>query len=64
MGPKRLYRSRSNSMIAGVCAGLAEYLGMDPTVMRLLYVLLSMFSAAFPGLIFYIIAMFVIPLEE
>ncbi len=64
MEPKRLYRSRSNSMIAGVCAGLAEYLGMDPTVMRLLYVLLSMFSAAFPGLIFYIIAMFVIPLEE
>ncbi|NLA27405.1 MAG: PspC domain-containing protein [Firmicutes bacterium] len=64
MGPKKLYRSRSNSMIAGVCAGLAEYLGMDPTVMRLLYVLLSMFSAAFPGIIFYIIAMFVIPLEE
>ena len=37
MEPKRLYRSRRNSMIAGVCGGLAEYLNMDPTVVRLIY---------------------------
>lgn len=61
---RRIYRSRSNSMIAGVCGGLAEYLGVDPTVVRLLYVLLSIFSAGFPGILVYIIAMFIIPLED
>ena len=64
MEPKKLYRSRTNTMISGVCGGLAEYIGMDPTVVRLLYVLLSLFSAAFPGLILYIIAMFIIPLDD
>ncbi len=64
MEPKKLYRSRTNTMISGVCGGLAEYIGMDPTVVRLLYVLLSLFSAAFPGLILYIIAMFIIPLGD
>lgn len=64
MEPKKLYRSRSNAMISGVCGGLAEYVGMDPTIMRLLYVLLSIFSAGFPGLLFYIIAMLIIPLED
>lgn len=61
---RKLYRSRSNSMIAGVCGGLAEYLGLDPTVVRLLYVLLSIFSAGFPGILVYIIAMIIIPLED
>lgn len=64
MEPKKLYRSRSNSMISGVCGGLAAYLGMDPTVVRLLYILLSVFSAGFPGILVYIIAIFVIPLED
>ncbi len=64
MEPKRLYRSRRNSMIAGVCDGLAEYLNMDPTVVRLIYVLLSLFTAAFPGLLVYIIAAIIMPLEE
>ncbi|MDD2282479.1 MAG: PspC domain-containing protein [Eubacteriales bacterium] len=64
METKKLYRSRSDSMISGVCGGLAEYFGLDPTVVRLLYVLLSLFSACFPGLLFYIIAMLIIPLED
>ncbi len=64
MEPKKLYRSRSNSMISGVCGGFAEYCGLDPTVVRLLYVLLSLFSAIFPGLLFYIIAILIIPLAE
>ncbi|NLA11727.1 MAG: PspC domain-containing protein [Firmicutes bacterium] len=64
MEPKKLYRSRKNSMIAGVCGGLAEYLGMDPTMMRMLYIIISLLSAAFPGVIVYIIAMFIIPLED
>lgn len=50
-------------MIAGVCGGLAEYIGMDPTVVRLLYVLISIFSAAFPGILVYIIAMIIVPQE-
>ena len=64
MEPKKLYRSRKSSMIAGVCGGLAEYLGMDPTMMRMLYIIISLLSAAFPGVIVYIIAMFIIPLED
>ncbi|WP_372640952.1 PspC domain-containing protein [Ancylomarina sp.] len=57
---KKLQRS-SNKMIAGVCAGIAEYLGLDVTVVRVAYVLLSIFSAGFPGLIVYLILMFVMP---
>jgi phage shock protein C len=48
-------------MIAGVCGGIAEYLGMDPTVVRVLYILLSIVSVAFPGIIVYIVLMFVMP---
>ena len=50
-----LQRSRKNKMIAGVCGGLAEWLGWDPTLVRVLYVLVSVFSAAFPGLLVYVI---------
>jgi phage shock protein C len=57
---KRLTRS-NNKMIAGVCAGLAEYFGMDVTLVRVLYVLVSILSAAFPGIIVYIVLMFVMP---
>jgi phage shock protein C len=60
----QLVRSRNDRMIAGVCGGLARWLGWDPTAVRILYVLLSFFSAAFPGIIVYIILAFVMPLEE
>jgi len=62
--PRRLTRSNRNKMIAGVCGGLAEYLNMDPTVVRVLYVLISVVSAAFPGIIAYIILMFLMPPPE
>jgi phage shock protein C len=55
-----LKRSR-NSMIAGVCGGLAQWLGWDSTVVRIAYVLISIFSAAFPGILVYIILWIVIP---
>lgn len=48
-------------MIAGVCAGLADWLGWDPTLTRVLYVLVSVFSAAFPGIIVYIILWILMP---
>ena len=56
-----LRRSRSNRMIAGVCAGLARWLGWDPTLVRVAYVLVSIFSAAFPGILVYIILWIVMP---
>ena len=58
-----LRRSRSNRMVAGVVAGLAQYLGMDVTVARVLYVLISIFSAAFPGILVYIILWILVPQE-
>ena len=58
---KKKLRRSSNKMIAGVCAGIAEYLGLDVTLVRVAYVLLSIFSAGFPGLIVYLILMFVMP---
>ncbi|HEY5669812.1 MAG TPA: PspC domain-containing protein [Anaerolineales bacterium] len=59
---KRLYRSRDNRMIGGVCAGLGEYLGVDPTVVRLLFVLATFFG--FGSLLLVYIAMLLIVPEE
>ena len=56
-----LHRSRHNVMIAGVCGGIAEWLGWDPTLVRVLYVLTSVVSAAFPGLLVYGILWIVMP---
>lgn len=56
-----LHRSRNNRMIAGVCGGLAETLGWDATLVRLLYVLVSVLSAAFPGIIVYLVLWVVAP---
>jgi phage shock protein C len=58
-----LRRSRSDRMIAGVCAGLAHHFGLDVTLMRVLYVLVSILSVGFPGTIVYIILWIVIPEE-
>lgn len=57
---KKLYRS-SNRILAGVCGGIAEYFDLDPTLIRVLYVFLSLFSVGFPGLLLYIILMILIP---
>ena len=53
-----------NRQIAGVCAGLGEYFGIDPTAVRVAYVLLSFFSAGFPGILIYIILWMLIPERE
>ena len=58
---RRLTRSKKYKMIAGVCGGLAEYFEIDPTVVRVAYVLISIVSAAFPGILAYIVLMFVLP---
>lgn len=59
--PRRLTRSRRFKKIAGVCGGIAEYFDLDPTVVRVAYVLLSIISAGFPGILAYIVLMFVMP---
>jgi len=59
--PKKLYRIPSEGMIGGVCAGLAEYFDMDPTVMRLIFVLLTL--AGFSGVLIYIIMLLVVPVK-
>jgi phage shock protein C len=48
-------------MIAGVCGGLAEYFDLDPTLVRVGYVLLSVLSAGFPGLLVYIVLAIIMP---
>ena len=55
---KKLYRSKTNKMVAGVCGGLAEYINMDPTIVRLLWVLVACSGA---GLIAYLVCALVIP---
>jgi phage shock protein C len=56
-----LRRSRSNRMIAGVVGGLAEYFGIDPTLARVGFVVVSALSAAFPGILVYALLWLLIP---
>ena len=56
-----LHRSRKHKLIAGVCGGLAEWLGWDPTLVRVAYVLVSVLSAAFPGIIAYVVLWILMP---
>ena len=57
---KKLFRS-SNRIFAGVCGGIAEYFDLDPTLIRVVYVILSMFSAGFTRLLVYIMLMILMP---
>ena len=56
---KKLYRSKSNRMLAGVCAGVAEYFNIAPTVVRVIWAVTSLF--AFVGVVAYAVCAFVIP---
>lgn len=58
---KKLYRSQANKTFLGVCGGLGEYFDVDPTVIRLAWLLLVIFSGIFPGLIAYVFAALLIP---
>ncbi len=59
-----LHRSQNDRMFGGVCGGLAAWLGWDPTLVRIGYVLLSVLSVAFPGLLVYIILWVLMPLGQ
>ena len=63
MAEKKLQRS-VNKMVAGVCGGIAEYFDVDPTLIRVVYVALTIFSAAFPGVLLYLIMALLMPQAE
>ncbi len=58
-----LYRSRDKRILGGVCGGIAKSLGWTPTRVRVLYVIVSILSAAFPGTIVYLLLWLAVPLE-
>jgi len=60
---KKLKRSK-NQIIAGVCAGFADYIGWDVTLVRAIYAVLSIASVGFPGIVLYIILWLIMPLDE
>jgi phage shock protein C len=61
--PKKLMRSRSDRKIAGVCSGLAEYLDLDISLVRILWFFIAFVSGIFPGFIAYVLAWIIIPEE-
>ncbi len=63
MSDTKLYRVR-NGILGGVCGGFADYLGWDRALVRLLYVIVSILSAAFPGTIVYIVLWIVMPMRD
>jgi phage shock protein PspC (stress-responsive transcriptional regulator) len=61
---KRLTRSSSSRIVAGICGGLAEYTGWDPVLIRVLYIVLTILSFGFGGVVLYLAAWIVLPLDE
>ena len=59
MNDKKLYRSSTNKMLGGVCAGLGDFIGLDPTVVRLIFVLLGLLGG--PGILVYLIMWVIVP---
>ena len=58
---KKLYRSTDNVIISGILGGIAEYLEIDPVVVRVIFILLTCITGFFPGIVFYFVALWVIP---
>lgn len=63
MQMKKLYRSSTDKMVAGVCGGLADYLDIDATVLRLIWALVVVFTGFVPGVLVYIVAAVITPLN-
>ena len=62
MEPKKIFRLKSNKIIAGVCAGLAEYLNVDASIVRVLFLFVTFFFGS--GILLYLISWLLIPLKE
>lgn len=61
--PKRLYRSRTDRKVAGVLGGMAEYVGLDPSLIRIAYVIATVMTAVIPLTLMYVVMAFIIPRE-
>lgn len=61
---RELTRSKTDKMLGGVCGGIAAYFGWPSWVVRFLYVLVSLLSAAFPGILIYLLLWFLMPLKK
>jgi len=64
MQSKKLYRNTTNKVFAGICGGLGEYFDIDPVLIRLIWLLIVVFTGIFPGAVVYIIAIFIIPKQS
>ncbi len=64
MSRNALTRSKNDRILGGVCGGIAEWLGWSPTLVRFIYVVTSILSAAFPGILVYLILWIVMPAER
>ena len=64
MKDKKLTRSADDRMLAGVAGGLADYLGIDPALVRLIFVIIALFGGVFPGLLIYIVLWVVMPEQD
>ncbi|TMC00687.1 MAG: PspC domain-containing protein [Chloroflexi bacterium] len=60
---ERLYRSRDQKMIAGVLGGMGEHWNVDPSIMRIVYVVLTILSGVVPGIILYALMVIIVPAE-
>jgi len=61
---KKLYRSEKNKVFAGIIGGIGEYLDVDPVILRVLWLLIVVFTGFFPGLVAYIISIFLVPKKK
>lgn len=64
MAEKRLVRPKNDRLIAGVCSGIARYIGVDPAIVRIAWAFLSLIGYVVPGVLVYILAVIIIPEEE
>lgn len=58
---KKLYRSRENRVLAGIMGGLGEFFGIDPVLLRLGYLIITVFTGFVPGIVGYILALLIVP---
>ena len=58
---KRLYRSNTNKIFAGIIGGIGEYFDIDPTFLRIIWLLVVLATGVFPGIVAYLIAIFIVP---
>lgn len=61
---KKLYRSNDNKIVAGILGGIGEYTAVDPTIVRLIFIIITVISGFVPGLVTYFIALLVVPPQD